>query len=343
MNPSLLQKTVSELLAPGKGLLAADESTTNIAKKFAPIGLPSTPDTHQAYRDMLFTAPGMEEFISGVILYDETIRQNALSGVPFPKLLADKGVVPGIKVDLGLSPMTTSPNEQTTKGLEGLRERLVEYRELGARFAKWRALITILPAQAGEPATPTDENIRRNAQDLAHYARVCQEADIVPIVEPEVFMNGTHGSAECERVLTKVLLAVFSALRAAQVDISGILLKTSMVTPGSTAKERMEASHVAEATLRVFKTTFPHGLRGEAFLSGGQSELEATRNLNEIVRRGPHPWVLTFSYGRALQDSALHAWGGSAKNVEAGQKAFLHRARMNSLAARGEWEEALER
>lgn len=336
MNPSLLQKTVSEMLASGKGLLAADESTSNIAKKFAPIGLPSTPETHQAYRDMFFTTPGMEEYISGVILYDETIRQNALSGESFPALLAKKGVVPGIKVDLGLAPMTNSPEEQTTKGIEGLRERLEEYKGLGARFAKWRAVITI------GKGIPTEDNMRRNAQDLATYARICQEADIVPIVEPEVLMSGAHSSVESEKVLSKVLFAVFSALRAAQVDFSGMVLKTSMVTPGSNSGESMDAEKVAEATLRVFHAILPRELKGQAFLSGGQTEIEATRNLNAMVRRGPHPWTLTFSYGRALQDSALHAWGGSSKNVEAGQKAFLHRARMNSLASKGEWKEELE-
>lgn len=336
MNPSLLRETVSALLSPGKGILAADESTGSIAKKFAPIGLPSTPETHRAYRDMLFSTPQMEEFISGVILYDETIRQDSLSGQPFPKFLAAKGVVPGIKVDLGLSPMTNSPEEQTTKGIEGLRERLDEYRTLGARFAKWRAVITI------GKGIPTEDNIRRNAQDLATYARICQEADIVPIVEPEVLMDGAHGSTESERVLSKTLFAVFGALRAAQVDISGMILKTSMVVPGSKSGERMDAEKVAEATLRVFHATLPRELRGQAFLSGGQTEIEATRHLNAMVRRGPHPWTLTFSYGRALQDSALKVWGGSAKNVEAGQSAFLHRARMNSLATKGEWKEEFE-
>ncbi len=336
MNPSLLQKTVSEMLGSGKGLLAADESTSNIAKKFAPIGLPSTPETHQAYRDMFFTTPGMEEFISGVILYDETIRQNGLSGEPFSLLLAKKGVVPGIKVDLGLAPMTNSPEEQTTKGIDGLRERLEEYKTLGARFAKWRAVITI------GKGIPTENNMRRNAQDLATYARICQEADIVPIVEPEVLMAGAHTSIESEKVLSKALFAVCSALRAAQVDFSGMVLKTSMVTPGSKSGESMDSEKVAEATLRVFHAILPRELAGQAFLSGGQTEIEATRNLNAMARRGPHPWTLTFSYGRALQDSALQAWGGSSKNVEAGQKTFLHRARMNSLATKGEWKEELE-
>lgn len=332
----VLQSVAAQMLASGKGILAADESTSNIAKKFGPIGLPSTPETHRAYRDMLFTTPSMERYISGVILYDETIRQSALHGEPFPVLLARKGVVPGIKVDLGLEPMEGSPEEKITTGLEGLPERLQEYKKLGAQFAKWRALITI-----GE-GLPTSANIKEHAKRLAAYARACQDVEIVPIVEPEVFIEGAHGIERTEVVLLETLTEVFAALRKANVDISGMVLKTSMVTPGSLSPKKANAEDIAEATLRVFNAVLPKELPGQAFLSGGQSEIEATRNLNEMVKRGPHPWALTFSYGRALQDSALNAWGGSTERVREGQAAFLHRARMNSLAARGEWSEKKE-
>lgn len=347
MDPEQLQQVAKRIVADGKGILAADESTGTIEKRFAKINLPSTEDNRRAYRELLFSASGIGEYISGVIMYDETFRESASSGETFVALLEREGVLPGIKVDEGTAPMDPpaggSPEEKVTKGLGGLPPRLAEYAKLGGKFAKWRAVYTISDpireptASNGAGTLPSDANIRENAKDLAGYARACQEVGIVPIVEPEVLMDGSHSMARCEEVSEKVLRAVFEELNAAGVLIEGMILKTNMIVPGKESGEKATPEQVAEATLRVFSTVLPRNLPGQAFLSGGQSEIEATANLNAIAKRGPHPWKLTFSYGRALQDSALKAWGGKLENVAEAQKIFLHRARMNSLAALGKY------
>jgi fructose-bisphosphate aldolase, class I len=330
MNIDALKKIAGEIVDGGKGILAADESTGTIEKRFTKIALENTEDNRRAYREMLFTTPGFGEYISGVIMYDETFRQSASTGEKFTALLEREGAHPGIKVDEGTTEMEESPQEKVTKGLEGLPPRMKEYFELGAKFAKWRAVYTI------SDSLPSDVNVRENAKGLAGYAKACQEAGIVPIVEPEVLMDGTHTIARCEEVTEKVLTAVFEELKNAGVALEGIILKPNMVVPGSeSAKATPE--EIAEATLRVFNKTVPHEVPGIAFLSGGQSEVEATTNLNAMNVKGPHPWKLTFSYGRALQDSALKTWAGKPENVAAAQAVLLHRAKMNSLAAKGEY------
>lgn len=324
------------MVAPGKGILAADESTGTIEKRFTKINVPSTEETRRAYRELLFTAPGIGEYISGVIMYDETIRQSTADGRTFVSLLESEGVLPGIKVDLGTDDMPDSPLEKLTKGLEGLPARLAEYASLGAKFCKWRAVITI------SEETPTDANIRQNAKDLAAYARACQDAGLVPIVEPEVLMDGAHTMETCEDASRRTLTAVFEELKSAGVELEGMILKTNMIVPGNESGRTASAAEIADATLGVFTDILPDVLPGQAFLSGGQSEVEATANLNEMAKRGPHPWTLSFSYGRALQDSALKAWNGEAANVPAAQKAFMHRAKMNSFATLGKYTSELE-
>lgn len=330
MDTQALQYTARMIVADGKGILAADESTGTIAKRFAVIGLENTENNRRAYREMLFTAPGIGEYISGVIMYDETFRQNASTSEAFVKLLEREGILPGIKVDEGTKEMDGSPEEKVTKGLERLPPRLEEYAKLGGKFAKWRAVYII------SETLPSDANIRENAKSLADYARACQEAGIVPIVEPEVLMDGTHSQARCEEVSKKVLRAVFEELAVASVALEGMILKPNMVVPGSGA-EKATPEKIAEATLRLFNKVVPKEVPGIAFLSGGQSEIEATANLNAMNARGPHPWKLTFSYGRALQDSALKTWGGKPEKVAQAQKVFLHRAHMNSLASLGKY------
>lgn len=328
MDATLLRETITNLLESGKGFLAADESTSTVEKHFfAPLGLDNTEEYRRAYREMLFTTPEIGKYISGVIMYDETIRQHASDGRTFVSVLQDAGIVPGIKVDQGTIPMPDSPDEKLTKGIDGLPQRLKEYFDLGARFAKWRAVITI------SDNLPTDTNLEQNALDLAMYARMCQESGLVPIVEPEVLMDGTHSMAECENTSTRTLRAVFAALEEEGVSVENVILKTNMVVPGSDSGEIRSPIEIADATLRVFRETLPGTLPGQAFLSGGQSETEATRNLNAIAQKGPHPWKITFSYGRALQESAAHEWGGT--DVAKGQAAFLKRARLNNLAAQG--------
>ncbi|HWO07420.1 MAG TPA: class I fructose-bisphosphate aldolase [Candidatus Paceibacterota bacterium] len=331
MNVQELNRVARAIVEDGKGILAADESTSTIEKRLAKINLPSTEENRRAYREMLFTTPGFGEYISGVILYDETIRQSASDGRSFIKVLEEAGVMPGIKVDEGTVPMDNSPDEKNTKGLAGLPQRLAEYFTMGAEFAKWRAVYII------SETLPSEANIRQNAQDLAEYAMACQEAGIVPIVEPEVLMDGPHSMARCEDVSRQVLKAVFEEIKNAGVALEGMILKTNMIVPGSESGEKATPEQIAEATLRVFHDVLPDELPGQAFLSGGQSEIEATANLNAMNARGPHPWKLTFSYGRALQDSALKTWGGKQENVSAAQQVFLKRAQMNSLAARGEY------
>ena len=332
-----LKKVAQQMVAPGKGILAADESTGTCEKKFAKAGIPCTEDIRRAYRELFFTTPGIGEFISGVILYDETIRQSASDGRSFVSVLQQAGVLPGIKVDQGVKEIDGSPNEKVTKGLNGLPERLKEYAKLGAKFAKWRAVISI-----GE-GLPTDANIRQNAKDLAAYARDCQEAGIVPIVEPEVLMDGSHDISACRDASERTLTALFEELEKAGVAIDGIILKTNMVIPAKDCPKQATPEEIAEATLGLFKKVLPKELVGQAFLSGGQSEEEATANLNAINKRGPLPWKMSFSYGRALQNTALKTWNGKAENVPAAQKAFLHRAKMNSLATLGKYSKETEK
>lgn len=335
MDTKTLQQVAEQMVAPGKGILAADESSATIEKKFSKIGLQSTEDSRRAYREMLFTTPKMEDFISGVILYDETFRQNASDGKPFVALLQEKGVLPGIKVDEGTTAMEGSPNEKVTKGLAGLPPRLKEYAALGAKFAKWRAVITI--DDAASPPLPTKENIRQNAKDLAAYALMCQEAGIVPMVEPEVLMDGKHSLERCKEVSRVVLKAVFEELDALGVAMNGIILKTNMVVPGSESGTKATPEEVATATVENFQDILPKTLPGQAFLSGGQADIEATQNLNAVNKRGPFIWKMSFSYGRALQDAALKKWDGKPENVAAAQLVFYHRARMNSLASLGRY------
>jgi len=335
-NLTELESIAKVMVAPGKGILAADESLGTIEKRFVKISVPSTEENRRAYREMLFTSPGIGKYISGVILFDETIKQKTRGGVLFVKVLQNAGVIPGIKVDMGTKEMEGSPNEKVTKGLDGLDGRLQEYVRLGAKFAKWRAVITI-----GD-RLPTGANIRQNARDLAIYAILCQKAGLVPMVEPEVLMDGAHTMERCEEVSRQTLSAVFEELKRAGVAIPGMILKTNMVVPGTMSGQNVRAEDVAAATVRLFKQVLPEELPGQAFLSGGQSEVEATENLNAINKEGPFQWKLSFSYGRALQDSALKTWGGKEENVAAAQQKFLHRARMNSLATLGKYSGEVE-
>jgi len=332
-----LHQTAKALVAAGKGILAADESDGTIRKRFDSIGLESTADHRRAYREMLFTTPGVEQYISGVILFDETIRQSASDGTPFPELLTAKGIIPGIKVDKGAQALALSEGETITEGLDGLRARLEEYRGLGARFAKWRATYSI----TGE--LPSDYCIWTNAHALARYAALCQEAGLVPIVEPEVLQDGTHTIERSHRVSSRVLDAVFTELFDQRVDAFGMLLKPNMVLSGYEASIRAGDDEVADWTLQCLYKHVPAAVPGIVFLSGGQSDEDATARLNAINARGPHPWEMSFSYGRALQTPALKAWDGKPENVEAGQRAYHHRARMNSAARRGAYTPAMER
>src|ERR1700757_28252 len=336
MNPSELMRVASAMVAKGKGILAADESSGTIKKRFDSIRLESTAENHRAYRELLFAAPGAAESISGVIMYDETIRQKTKDGTPFPQYLARQGIIPGIKVDLGAKPLAGFPGETITEGLDGLRERLIEYRALGARFAKWRAVIDI-----GE-GIPTAFAIEANAHALARYAALCQENDIVPIVEPEVLMDGGHSIERCEQVTEQVLERVFRELFAHRVLLEGMVLKPNMVISGKKATSRAPPQTVAEATVRVLKRHVPPAVPGIAFLSGGQSPAEATLHLSLINQLGPFPWSLTFSYGRALQDNALKSWGGAPANVAAGQKQYLRRAKLDALATTGRYASDME-
>ncbi len=336
MNPSELARVAGAMVVKGKGILAADESTGTIKKRFDGIHLESTEEHRRTYREMLFTAPGAAESVSGVILYDETIRQKTKDGTPFPQYLARQGMIPGIKVDLGAKPLAGFPGETITEGLDGLRERLIEYRTLGARFAKWRAVIDI-----GE-RIPSSFAIEANAHALARYAALCQENDIVPIVEPEVLMDGAHSIDRCAEVTERVLERVFHQLFEHRILLEGMVLKPNMVISGKKAANRAAPQTVAEATVRVLKHHVPAAVPGIAFLSGGQSPAEATLHLSLINQLGPLPWSLTFSYGRALQDTALKSWGGSAANFAAGQKEFARRAKLNALATLGRYASDME-
>jgi fructose-bisphosphate aldolase class I len=336
-----LDDIAKRMVADGKGILAADESSGTIKKRFDSIGIESTADLRRDYREMMFTAiEAMRNHISGVILFDETIRQKASDGRPLVQKIEATGALPGIKVDAGTKDIPFFPGEKITEGLDGLGERLKEYHGLGARFAKWRAVIDI-----GE-GIPTAYAISANAEALARYAALCQTAKIVPIVEPEVLMDGPvakHGIETCERVTERTLNAVFDALAAARVRLEAMVLKPNMVVPGKNSGEKASPQDVAERTVRVLKRTVPAAVPGIAFLSGGQSDEEATRHLSLMNAMGPLPWKLTFSYGRALQAAALKAWAGRRENLAAAQAAFAHRARMNGLAASGKWSESLEK
>jgi fructose-bisphosphate aldolase class I len=336
MNIQELQSTARAMVQDGKGLLAADESSGTIKKRFDGVGVECTEETRRAYRDLLFTTPGIEKFISGVILFDETIRQKGLDGTPFPQLLAKKGILPGIKVDKGPVEIPGFAGEKVTEGLDGLRARLAEYRELGARFAKWRAVITI---GAG---IPTPACIDLNDHALARYAALCQEAGIVPIVEPEVLMDGDHDIARCEEATTATLESVFAALPAQRVALEGMILKPNMVLSGKSCPKQAGVAEVAEATVRCFRRTVPAAVPGIAFLSGGQSAELASAHLNAMNRLGSLPWPLSFSYSRALQDPVLKAWKGQNTNVAAAQKIFHHRASCNSAARYGKYTREME-
>ena len=331
-----LKETAKALVEAGRGILAADESTPTIKKRFDSIGVESTEELRRAYRDMLFSAPGMERYISGVILFEETLFQSSADGTPFAKLLADKGVVPGIKVDKGAKPLAGHPGETVTEGLDGLRDRLANYYKAGARFAKWRAVIDIADG------IPSKYCIEANAHALARYAALCQEADIVPIVEPEVLMDGDHNIDRCEEVTGATLDAVFKQLAAHGVDLEGILLKPNMVISGKGCAQQASVQQVAEYTMRCLLKHVPAAVPGIVFLSGGQSDELATAHLDAMNRIGGNPWALSFSYGRALQAPALKAWGGKTENVEAGAAAFLKRAQCNSAAATGSYTADME-
>jgi fructose-bisphosphate aldolase, class I len=338
VNLAELNKVAQAMVAPGRGILAADESSGTIKKRFDAIGAESTDDTRRDYRELLFrSTEAMSKYISGVILYDETIRQNAKDGTPLVKVLQKAGALPGIKLDKGLKPLPFCPNEVITEGLDGLRERLVEYRGLGAKFAKWRAVIDI---GAG---IPTHTCILTNAHALARYAALCQDEGIVPIVEPEVLMDGDHDIDRCYAATEWTLKRVFEQLYDQRVALEGMVLKPNMVVSGKKCAKRATVDEVAEKTLRVLKACVPAAVPGIAFLSGGQSDEDATAHLDAMNKTGGLPWSLTFSYGRALQAAPQKAWAGKSENVAAAQRAFSHRAMMNSLAALGQWKSELEK
>ncbi len=337
MSAADLAATARELVAAGKGILAADESTPTIKKRLETIDVESTDETRRAYRELLFTTEGIGEHVSGVILYDETLRQSSAEGVPFVKLLAEAGVMSGIKVDGGAKLLALAPGEKVTEGLDGLRGRLEEYVDLGARFTKWRAVITI-----GD-GIPSATCIEVNAHALARFAALSQEAGLVPIVEPEVLMDGAHDILACAAVTEKTLECVFAALFEQRVSLEGMLLKPNMVIPGKDCGAQADPEEVAAATLQVFRRVVPAAVPGVVFLSGGQSEEEASANLNALnALAASAPWQLSFSYGRALQQSALKAWGGKAGNLAAGQAALRHRARMNGAARTASYNANLE-
>jgi fructose-bisphosphate aldolase, class I len=336
MKTSELESVARSLVAEGKGILAADESAPTIEKRFRTISLESTEENRRAYRELLFTTRGIAEFISGVILFDETVRQKTKEGTPFPEALSREGIVPGIKVDQGAKPLAGFPGEQITEGLDGLRKRLEAYAEAGARFAKWRAVIAI-----GD-GIPTSWCLKANAHALARYAALCQEARLAPIVEPEVLMDGAHTIERCEEVTTEALRLVYSELLGHRVALEGTLLKPNMVVSGKGCPRQAPAAEVAEATVRCLRRTVPPAVPGIVFLSGGQTPEQATAHLSVMNALGRFPWELSFSYGRALQEPVLKAWKGSPGNAAAAQSAFLHRARCNGAARYGKYTEQME-
>lgn len=329
---SKLEGVAKELVMYGKGILAADESTKTINKRFAAAGIPETEEMHRRYRELLFTTPDIEKYISGVILYDETIKQSGSDGVPFPELLSEKGVMPGIKVDQGAVDTTVLPGEKVTKGLEGLPKRISEYVSLGAKFAKWRAIITI----SGD-TLPTHKAIEENARILAEYAEVCQEGGLVPILEPEVIMEGDHTLERCKHVTTHTLNAVFAEVQAHNVSLPELLLKINMILPGSNSDERADSETVARETVAVLRATVPSEVLGVVFLSGGQNPEQASANLDAIADLGKQPWELTFSYGRALHAPVLAAWAGKDESKAKAQEIFKERMRLNALASTGNY------
>jgi fructose-bisphosphate aldolase class I len=338
MNLAELNRVAKAMVAPGKGILAADESGGTITKRFTAIGVESTETSRRDYRELLFrAAKAMSDRISGVILFDETIRQKAADGTPLVTVIEKAGSIPGIKVDKGTKPLPFSPGETITDGLDGLRERLIEYRDLGAKFCKWRAVIDI------GPGIPSYNCINANAHALARYAALCQEENLVPIVEPEVLMDGDHEIGRCEEVTEFVLKTVFQELYYARVKLEGMVLKPNMVVPGKKSAKQASDTEIAERTLCVLKACVPAAVPGIAFLSGGQSDVEATARLNAMNRIGDLPWRLSFSYGRALQAAPQKAWSGKAENKSAAQAAFAHRAEMNGLATLGKWSAELEK
>jgi fructose-bisphosphate aldolase, class I len=337
MNFDELNRIAHAMVAPGKGILAADESSSTIKKRFDAIGVESTFDARRDYREMLLrTQDAMKHHISGVILYDETIRQNAKDGTPLVKLIEAAGSIAGIKVDAGAKPLSGCPGETITEGLDGLRERLKDYYQLGARFAKWRAVIDV------SASIPTSTAITTNMHALARYAALCQEAGIVPIVEPEVLMDGDHTIERCAEVTEWGLMVLYKELYEQRVALEGTILKPNMVVSGKKCAKQASISEVAEATIKVLKRTVPSAVPGIAYLSGGQSDEQATAHLDAMNRLGGFPWAMTFSYGRALQAAPQKAWSGKSENIAAAQRAFAHRARMNGLAAMGEWGNDLE-
>ncbi|MFL5258678.1 MAG: class I fructose-bisphosphate aldolase [Hyphomicrobiales bacterium] len=333
-----LAETARKMVVPGKGILAADESTGSIQKRFESINTPSTEETRRDYREMLFSSKeALSNCISGVILFDETIRQKAKNGTPLVELISSSGALPGIKVDKGTKPLPFCPGETVTEGLDGLADRVKEYVSLGAKFAKWRAVI--------EPGgcLPSYDAVLANAHALARYAAICQAGGLVPIVEPEVLMDGDHDIDTCMAVTEWTLKEVYQQLYYAKVTLEATILKPNMVVPGKKSPKQVSHQEVAEKTVTVLKRCVPAAVAGIAFLSGGQSDEDATAHLHYMNALGPLPWPLTFSYGRALQAAALKAWGGKPENVAAGQRAFAHRARMNGLATQGKWEQSLEK
>lgn len=340
MHKGELEKTAQAMVTPGKGILAADESFPTIEKRFRQIGVESTEETRRIYRSLLFTTEGIEEFISGVIMFDETMRQTPVTdGTPFPEHLANRGIIPGIKVDKGAKPLAGYPGEKITEGLDGLRDRLKEYREMGGRFAKWRAVISI-----GD-GIPSETCIQHNAQALARYAALCQEVGLVPIVEPEVLMDGSHTIERSFHVTSDTLHTVFDALHREGVVFEGMILKPNMVLSGYKCPDQAAVQEVAEKTVQCFLRVVPAAVPGICFLSGGQSDLLATKHLNAMnsMERRTLPWKLSFSYGRALQQQALKTWTGDSSRIPEAQKVFYHRARCNGAATLGEYTEQMEK
>jgi fructose-bisphosphate aldolase class I len=336
MDLASMTNTARALVAPGKGILAADESTRTIEKRLRGIGLESTEERRREYREILFTTDGIGESISGVILFDETIRQRTADGIPFPQALGERGVIPGIKVDKGTSPLPGFPGELVTEGLDGLRARFDEYASLGARFAKWRAVISIGDGR------PSDTCIEANTHALARYAALSQEAGLAPIVEPEVLMDGDHTLARCEEVTATTLRCLYAQLARQRVVLEATLLKPNMVVPGKDCPEQAGYGEIADATIRVLRETVLPAVPGIVFLSGGMSDQDATARLDAMNRRGPEPWELSFSFGRALQAPVLRAWGGDEANRRASQAAFRHRAALNRAARKGEYRPEME-
>tara|TARA_R110002020_G_scaffold5185_4_gene21966 strand:+ start:219 stop:1265 length:1047 start_codon:yes stop_codon:yes gene_type:complete len=341
MDLEALNKVAIAMVEPGKGILAADESFGTIGKRFASIDTENTEDNRRDWREMLFrTEHAMKKHISGVILFDETLRQSAKDGTKLVDVIKSHNAIPGIKVDAGTTPLAGRPGETITQGLDGLRERLAEYYELGARFAKWRAVIEISHPDQYVGSTPTRGGIKANTHALGRYAALCQEANIVPIVEPEILMGGHHSVERCHEVTEKTLNSLFTELYEQGVALEGTILKPNMVVAGKKCAQQPAREEIAERTIKVLKDTVPAAVPGIAFLSGGQDNEEATRNLDMMNKVGGFPWKLTYSFGRALQQSALFAWQGKSENYAAAQQAFDHRAHMNGLASKGEWTQA---